>query len=169
VRAYYDVNQADKARLMEIVGEAFGDEPIDLVVDDCSHLYKATRASFSVLFPLLRPGGVYVIEDWPWAHARVGAKNADGRNPDRVPLTRLIFELILAIPGVPDLIERIEIDSNSVQVTRGHTPADPASFDLSKCSNVRGLRLLARGSPRTPPARLARARGLARRLGGRRR
>ncbi len=168
VRPYYDVNQADKARLMEIVGEAFGDEPIDLVVDDCSHLYKATRASFSVLFPLLRPGGVYVIEDWPWAHTPVGATNADGRYPDRVPLTRLIFELILAIPGVPDLIERIEIDSNAVQVTRGHTAADPSSFDLSKCSNPRGLRLLARESPRTPPARLARARVLARRLGGRR-
>jgi cephalosporin hydroxylase len=169
VRTYYDVNQADRARLMEIVGEAFGDEPIDLVVDDCSHLYKATRASFSVLFPLLRPGGVYVIEDWPWAHARVGARNPDGLKPDRVPLTRLVFELILAIPGVPGLIETIEIDSNAVQLTRGDTPADPSTFDLSKCSNARGLRLLARGSPRTPPARLAPARVLARRLGGRRR
>ncbi len=106
VRTYYDVNQADRARLMEIVGDAFGDEPIDLVVDDCSHIYKATRASFSVLFPLLRPGGVYVIEDWPWAHMRVGAEDPHGLKPDLVPLTRLIFELILAIPGVPDLTSR---------------------------------------------------------------
>jgi SAM-dependent methyltransferase len=144
VHTYYDVNQADRARLIEIVGEAFGDEPIDLVVDDCSHRYAATRAAFSVLFPLLRPGGVYVIEDWPWAHTPVGAEDADGAKPGQVPLTRLIFELILAIPGVPDLIERIEVDSNAAEVTRGHTPADPSSFDLSNCSNARGLRLLAR-------------------------
>ena len=169
VRTYYDVNQADRARLMEIVGDAFGDQPIDLVVDDCSHIYKATRASFSVLFPLLRPGGVYVIEDWPWAHTRVGAEDADGLNPDRVPLTRLIFELILAIPGVPGLIESIEIDANAAQVTRGDTPADPSTFDLSKCSNARGRRLLARASHRTPPARRAPARVLDRLRGGRRR
>jgi predicted O-methyltransferase YrrM len=143
VRTYCDVNQADRARLMEIVGDAFGDQPIDLVVDDCSHMYEATRASFSVLFPLLRPGGVYVIEDWPWAHARVGAEDVDGLYPDQVPLTRLIFELILAIPGVPGLIESIEIDANAVQLTRGDMPADPSTFDLRKCSNARGLRLLA--------------------------
>jgi SAM-dependent methyltransferase len=142
VSTYYDVDQADRARLVKIAGDAFGGEAIDLVIDDCSHRYAPTRASFSVLFPLLRPGGVYVIEDWPWAHTPVGAKNVDGLIPDRVPLTRLIFELILAIPGVPGLIESIEIDANAVQLTRGDTLADPSTFDLSKCLNARDMRLL---------------------------
>ena len=39
-------------------------EPLDLVIDDASHLYGPTMASFEVLFPRLRPGGLYVIEDW---------------------------------------------------------------------------------------------------------
>jgi predicted methyltransferase len=38
------------------------DQLLDLVVDDTSHL-GPTRASFNTLFPRLRPGGVYVIED----------------------------------------------------------------------------------------------------------
>ena len=64
---------AHTARLAEIVDEAFGDEPLDLVVDDCSHRYKPSRASFNELFPRLRPGGVYVIEDWP-SRARPGGR-----------------------------------------------------------------------------------------------
>lgn len=32
-----------------------------------SHAYEETKASFEFLFPLLSPGGVYLIEDWSWA------------------------------------------------------------------------------------------------------
>jgi hypothetical protein len=37
--------------------------PLDIVVDDGSHHNKYTIASFEALFPLLAPGGIYVIED----------------------------------------------------------------------------------------------------------
>ena len=53
--------------LRQIVEGELADE-LDLVVDDASHTYEETRASFEFLFPLLSPGGVYVIEDWSWAH-----------------------------------------------------------------------------------------------------
>src|SRR4051794_19842173 len=69
VHVHDDVDQADRARLAGIVETAFGGQRVDLVIDDCSHLYEQTRASFNELFPRLRPGGQYVIEDWPWAHA----------------------------------------------------------------------------------------------------
>jgi Methyltransferase domain len=36
----------------------------DLIVDDCSHKGHLTGASFTLLWPLLRPGGFYVVEDW---------------------------------------------------------------------------------------------------------
>ena len=36
----------------------------DLIVDDASHHGQTTRASFDLLWPLVRPGGFYVIEDW---------------------------------------------------------------------------------------------------------
>lgn len=36
----------------------------DLIADDASHEGTVTRASFDLLWPLVRPGGMYVIEDW---------------------------------------------------------------------------------------------------------
>lgn len=64
VTPYFGVDQADRVRLTQILRDDFGDEPLDVVIDDASHLYDPTLASFEVLFPRLRPGGVYVIEDW---------------------------------------------------------------------------------------------------------
>lgn len=52
-------NQAD-AECLGIVARI---GQYDLIVDDCSHLFAETLASFSVLFPSLRVGGWYVIED----------------------------------------------------------------------------------------------------------
>jgi SAM-dependent methyltransferase len=146
---YGGVDQWDTARLAEIADEAFGEEPIDLVVDDCSHRYKPSRASFNELFPRLRPGGVYVIEDWPWAHAPVDTEN-DGPWSGQVPLTRLVFEVILAIPGVPGLISGVEIDSNSAYVTRGEAEVDRETFEIAACSKARGRDLLAPARQRRP-------------------
>ena len=39
----------------------------DLIVDDASHLGGTTVRSFELLWPLVSPGGYYVIEDW-WFH-----------------------------------------------------------------------------------------------------
>ena len=55
--------------LASIVAKEFEGEPIDLVIDDASHLLEPTRASFEVLFPRLRTDGLFVIEDWAWEHA----------------------------------------------------------------------------------------------------
>jgi SAM-dependent methyltransferase len=142
VRVYDDVDQADRSRLARITAEAFGDEPLDLVIDDCSHLYEPSRASFNELFPRLRPGGVYVIEDWRWAHAPL-ASGQDGMWPDEVPLTRLAFELVLALPSVPGLIADIAINVEAVEVRRGDAQVDPAGFDVSACSSARSRGMLA--------------------------
>jgi len=36
----------------------------DLVVDDASHQGNLTRATWGLLWPLVAPGGWYVVEDW---------------------------------------------------------------------------------------------------------
>jgi predicted O-methyltransferase YrrM len=64
IRTYRGLDQADADALREIVRVEF--DSLDLVIDDASHFYEPTRASFDVLFPLLRPGGLYVLEDWDW-------------------------------------------------------------------------------------------------------
>ena len=37
---------------------------LDIVIDDCSHIGSCTLESFKLLFPKLKAGGQYVIEDW---------------------------------------------------------------------------------------------------------
>src|SRR5262249_44098081 len=66
VRPYFGVDQADHARVAGVVDDEFGDDPLDLVIDDASHLYAQTTSSFETLFPRLRRGGLYLIEDWNW-------------------------------------------------------------------------------------------------------
>lgn len=36
----------------------------DLIIDDCSHVASLTARSFRWLWPLVAPGGYYVVEDW---------------------------------------------------------------------------------------------------------
>ena len=53
-------SQDDKDFLEAVVHEMGG---IDIVLDDGSHHMKHIRASLEILFPHLRDGGIYVIED----------------------------------------------------------------------------------------------------------
>jgi len=45
-----------------------GPHPLDIVIDDASHQYAQARASLSYLWPRLRPGGLYIVEDWHAAY-----------------------------------------------------------------------------------------------------
>ncbi len=38
--------------------------PYDLIVDDGCHVGDVVRRSFALLWPLVTPGGCYVVEDW---------------------------------------------------------------------------------------------------------
>ena len=53
-------SQADPEFLRSVVDE-FGAP--DIILDDGSHIARHQRVSFDTLFPLLREGGLYVIED----------------------------------------------------------------------------------------------------------
>jgi predicted O-methyltransferase YrrM len=131
VRTYYDVNQGDQGKLTNIVEQEFRGELIDLVVDDASHLLAETRSSFNVLFPRLREGGLYVIEDWAWS--LVPGVAAIPPFKDTEPLVSLVFELVMACPSVPGLIDEITVDTWFVCVRRGKASVDPTQFDISTC------------------------------------
>jgi Methyltransferase domain len=60
----FGVDQGDRSTVSRFVDEHQPEGGFDLVIDDASHRLAPTRASFEVLFPRLRPGGSYVIEDW---------------------------------------------------------------------------------------------------------
>jgi hypothetical protein len=42
----------------------------DIIIDDGSHVASHQKISFETLFPLLAPGGIYVIEDMHTAYWR---------------------------------------------------------------------------------------------------
>lgn len=53
-------HQADAGFLEDV---ATADGPFDLIVDDGSHLAKGQKTSLRCLWPHLKPGGVYAVED----------------------------------------------------------------------------------------------------------
>jgi hypothetical protein len=60
-------SQVDEAFLRKVAEEA---GPFDLIIDDGSHLNEHIIQTFEILFPLLRPDGIYAVEDlqtsyWP--------------------------------------------------------------------------------------------------------
>ena len=133
VRPYYGVDQTDAARLNEILDGEFSDGLVDLVIDDASHALDATRETFDILFPRLRPGGVYLVEDWP-TH----------RFPHVTrPLAPFVFELSLACSESPDAIVAIEVNRNYVVVRRGEGVLHPGAFALADCYGAQAGALLA--------------------------
>lgn len=110
---------------------------LDLVIDDASHRVDLTRASFNVLFPYVRPGGVFIIEDWGWAHTTYSA-----RLPGETPLTKLVFEIVMACPSTPGLIADVTVDRDWTLVRRGPLEVDPDHFDIAACISDRGRALL---------------------------
>ena len=114
VSTYWRVDQADQAGLRRIASAEFSGQ-LDLVVDDCSHLYAPTKASFEALFPLLRPGGLYVIEDWAWAYLAEIREAFSGKRP----LTDLVVHLVEATGTPSRVIASVAVYSRFVVVERG--------------------------------------------------
>jgi predicted O-methyltransferase YrrM len=133
VRPHYGVSQTDRAAVRAIVADELGDEPLDLVVDDASHAREATRATFDTLFPRVRPGGIYVIEDWP-------THRMPAFDP---PQTTLVFEFALACSESPGAVAGLEVNRNYAAVMRGDADLDPETFSLAGCFGPREGALIA--------------------------
>jgi predicted O-methyltransferase YrrM len=119
IRLHAGVNQADAAALTRILSDEFSNEPLDLVIDDASHRLRETTASFNVLFPRLRPGGVYVIEDWGWAHWPGVWQTMESPFALAPALTNLVFQFVMISASRPDVVAEVAILGNLVLVTRG--------------------------------------------------
>lgn len=149
VRPHFGVDQADREHLTRILDDEFGPAELDVVIDDASHLLVPTIASFEVLFPRLRPGGLYVIEDWTWqdlwAHrlaAVLEDPSAPGHDvlaegmaeqlrtdgpPDR-PLSAMALDLLLARAESGDAVAEVVLDESWIVVRRGDAPLDRGTF-----------------------------------------
>jgi SAM-dependent methyltransferase len=60
---FVQADQSDEAALAAMCDQYVPDG-LDIVVDDASHIGFYSLRSFRILFPRLRKGGYYVVEDW---------------------------------------------------------------------------------------------------------
>jgi predicted O-methyltransferase YrrM len=135
LKTYWGTSQDDVPRVMQIVREEF-DGPLDLVIDDASHFYEPTRTSFETLFPLLRPGGLYIIEDWAWAHwpdVKLSPKFLARASE----LTTLVTEIVAATGTDLTLIPHMEIRQGFTAIERGPAQIVPGAFKLAEHIYVR--------------------------------
>jgi predicted O-methyltransferase YrrM len=126
--AHYGIDQGDKLRLREILDGSFGEAPLDVVIDDASHLYTPSLATFEVLFPRLRPGGLYFLEDWA-VHVKMARH---GREPhgEEPPLHRLVHELLNVSMTHSGIISKVSCHRNFVVFERGKYTRDAGGLDV---------------------------------------
>jgi SAM-dependent methyltransferase len=123
VKLYGQVLQNDSEQIRRILAAEFGDQPLDLIIDDASHEYENSKACFEEYFGYLRPGGKYVIEDWGWLHWPGNEWQSDQSYFWGKPaMTNLLFEIIMASASAnPGIIAKIEVLSWAcVVITRGY-------------------------------------------------
>jgi predicted O-methyltransferase YrrM len=138
VDIHWGIDQSDRTTVPDILDQAFGDRPLDFVVDDASHLLVPSTATFEMLFPRLRPGGLFMLEDWSCDHLiergldNAIAKEVDGRFAAQVedsiarngyqpstPMSVLICQLVVSAGRNPDWISDIRVTDGMCEVRRG--------------------------------------------------
>lgn len=136
-------DQTDAEALEDFCQAVFGGvEDIDLIVDDASHLYHQTKASFAALFPKMHNGSIYIIEDWGWAHWPADEWQKEGGQWwNETPLSLLIFEITMLMCSCSGLISSMELynegGSAFCVIRRGPTQVTGPLFDQVKSRNLK--------------------------------
>jgi hypothetical protein len=133
------VNQYDTQHITKIVENEFLENPLDLIIDDCSHYYIPTKRCFEALFGYLRPGGKYIIEDWGWTHWSGAPYQTQNPFGETESMTNLIFELVMALASDQTKIAGVNVaDKASVIVTRGEGLPYKSPIDLRAMTIMNG-------------------------------
>lgn len=134
----YSVSQADRDAVLSHMAFLNGD-PADLIIDDASHDYDLSKACFEICFPLVRPGGFYILEDWSWAHAAATQPGGSlfDHFKDKKALSNLLFEIQALMASLPGLIDNITVYRNCAVIKRGDVPID-AGFSMDGLTRNRG-------------------------------
>jgi len=140
---YGGVSQENRDLVRGILDKELGNEPLDLIMDDASHFYTETKATFEACFGYLRPGGKYIIEDWGWAHWNDPQWQKSKQFSDRTPLTVLLFELTMLLASRPRIVAGLDILDGSIAViTRGSELAHRAPIDIDSSYLTAGRRFI---------------------------
>jgi predicted O-methyltransferase YrrM len=133
VTPYYGVNQADEHAMGRILAANFPAQNIDLIVDDASHQYLETRKTFNLTLPYLRPDGLYIIEDWGWAHWQGDEWQKSRFFPPILPaMSNLLIELFMLCASRPDIVKNLFVTRATIVLRRGPAALGPNGFDIGK-------------------------------------
>jgi predicted O-methyltransferase YrrM len=124
VHLHYGVDQGDQAKLIAAIAEVGSGRCVDLVSDDASHLYAPTRAAFEAVFPLLREGARYVIEDWNWSHIPAFVEEHADDFGQQPALTNLVVEMAMLLASRPDILRALTVENGMVVATRGEADVE---------------------------------------------
>jgi SAM-dependent methyltransferase len=130
---YYGTDQSDQRAMARILADEFPARDIDLVVDDASHFYFESRATVNLALPYLRPNGVYIIEDWGWAHWPGDVWQKSQAIASLKPaLSNLLIELLMLCASRPDIVSNISVTQNTAMLRRGDAALEPGEFDIGR-------------------------------------
>jgi SAM-dependent methyltransferase len=113
----WSTDQADREAITARLADV-GIDVLDVVIDDASHQYRASLGSFEILFPYLRPGGLYILEDWQWSFEPGGGQMASTQRP----LVELLHELLGVLGSTTGVITRVEVYPLFAVIERGGAP-----------------------------------------------
>lgn len=137
----FDISQDDIPGIVGAFEKAFGaPAEFDLIIDDASHNYELSVKSFNGLFPRLRPGGLYAIEDWGWAHWGGPFQEPDHPEAGNPALSNLAIHTMLAVTGAGGIVSEVIVKPNTVFVVRGPTNV-PAGWTVQQSVPRRGRTL----------------------------
>lgn len=135
--AKLDISQADTQGIVAAYEAHFGrSAEFDVIIDDASHFYDLSVASFNGLFPLVRPGGIYVIEDWGWGQW-APFQSQDNQLYNEPALTNLVHYCMLGCTGGAAGIARVDIVKDTAFVHRNSQPLPP-DFRIESAFSTRG-------------------------------
>jgi predicted O-methyltransferase YrrM len=141
VSVHWGVDQADDTEVPRLVSGIFGDQALDLVIDDASHSLIPTTKTFELLFPHLREDGLYIIEDWSTDHKFERQLDLEERNnpdgklaraisaaragpnfkPDySIPMSLLACQLLIASGRNPDWVKEVRCFQGYCEIKRGN-------------------------------------------------
>jgi len=86
----YVCDQNDTQRLRD-VAKRHG--PFDIIIDDGSHFSRETKNSFDILFPHVKVGGYYAIEDWAVGYWKDKAEGYKG-------MVDVVTDIIRRVPSL---------------------------------------------------------------------
>lgn|GEM_PF-1114227 len=147
VRPVYNIDQADRRAMQNVLDEHFDGKPLSLVIDDGCHYLEESRETFNSTFPYLAPGGTYVIEDWAWAHWPGMWQEDGGPWREKPSATYLALELAMLSASRPDLVQSVEITRDLIVVTKGPCTDLSVDFDLSSSYLTAGRVFVEEGFP----------------------